>query len=52
MIIAWLFMVSAQVINSDSNYKFMKSVINGMLKQRDDLVFVVYLPFLRSIYDI
>lgn len=48
MITGWFFMLSNQVINTDSNYKFMKGVVDGWLKEADrqdeDDIFIMFLP--------
>ena len=42
-------MVSNQVINSDSNYKFMKSMVEGILKSDKKSLGVIFLPYSKNI---
>ncbi len=46
MIMGWFFMISNQLVNSDSNYKFMTSVIDGLDKNN---LYVIFFPQNKNI---
>ena len=48
MIVGWFFMVSNQLINSDSNYKYMKSIIEGWLEASPNDMFVIFMPYSKN----
>jgi hypothetical protein len=45
MICGWQFMISNQVVNSDSNYKFMKSMLDGL---NDKDLFCIFFPYSKN----